>query len=179
MKIIALTGPKQVGKTTVANAIANYLDPFIHSQVVSFATPMRAMLLAMGIDERHLNNPSLKETPIEGINKSARQLLQTLGTDWGRNMINDNIWLWAMQRQLKFAEMGNAEYAIIDDCRFENEARCVKSLGGIIVRLKRVGFEYGTDPHESERPIAHGIDFICDATDAQEASERIVKFATT
>ena len=93
MKIIALTGPKQVGKTTVANAIANYLDPFIHSQVVSFATPMRAMLLAMGIDESNLNNPSLKETPIEGINKSARQLLQTLGTDWGRNMINDNIWL--------------------------------------------------------------------------------------
>jgi hypothetical protein len=177
MKIIALTGPKQVGKTTVANAIVDNLDPFIHSQVVSFATPMRAMLRAMGIDEQNLNNPSLKETPIEGINKSARQLLQTLGTDWGRNMIHQNIWLWAMKRQLEFARMGRAEYAIIDDCRFENEARCVKSLDGIIVRLTRDGYEYGTDSHESETPVSE-IDFTCDAQDARQASERILKFAT-
>jgi len=178
MKIIALTGPKQVGKTTVANAIVDFIDPFIHSRVLSFATPMRAMLLAMGVDERNLNNPSLKETPIEGINKSARQLLQTLGTDWGRNMIDENIWLWAMQRQLDFAEMGNAEYAIIDDCRFDNEATRIKSLGGTIIRLTRDGYEYGTDSHESEKPVSE-VDFTCDAKDAKEAVERILEFEST
>ncbi len=176
MKIIALTGPKQVGKTTVANAIADFADPFIHTRILSFASPMRAMLLAMGIDEKYMNNPSLKETPIDGIKKSARELLQTLGTDWGRNMVHENIWLWAIKKKLECAEKEGAEFAIIDDCRFDNEAMFIKSLNGMVVRLKRKGYEYGSDNHASEKPVAHGIDFICDATDAKEACERILNF---
>ena len=86
MKLIALTGPKQVGKSTVATAIADTLDAETH--ILSFADPMRAMLQAMGVDLLSLVDQSKKESPIAGIGKSPRHLMQTLGTDWGRGMID-------------------------------------------------------------------------------------------
>ena len=47
MKILALTGPKMVGKSTVANAIADAAD--VPTHIMSFADPMRSMLLALGV----------------------------------------------------------------------------------------------------------------------------------
>ena len=47
MKIIALTGPKMVGKSTVANAIADAAD--VPTHIMSFADPMRSMLQALGV----------------------------------------------------------------------------------------------------------------------------------
>ena len=74
IKLIALNGAKTVGKSTIANALAALSDDVV---IVSFATPIRAMLEAMGVDQHNLN--VAKEEPIEGLGKSARQLLCSLG----------------------------------------------------------------------------------------------------
>ena len=174
MKIIALTGPKMVGKSTIANAIAEAAE--VETHILSFADPMRSMLQAMGVDLSHLRDQSLKEKPIEGIGKSARELMQKLGTDWGRNMISENIWLWAMQRRIERAGKEGARLVVIDDCRFDNEALWVNQQQGKVVRLARDGFEYGSDNHESEQPIGfQHMDAMIDASDDEAAAKVILK----
>jgi hypothetical protein len=101
----------------------------------SFADPLRAMLLAgLGID---LNDPfwiKHKEDPVPGFgNKSPRQMLQWLGTEWGRNLIDENIWV-TLGKQ-KFILRGPG--MVIADVRFENEANWIRYMGGIMIHVKR------------------------------------------
>jgi len=174
MKILALTGPKMVGKSTVANAIADAAD--VPTHIMSFADPMRSMLLALGVDMINLHDQSIKEKEIAGIGKSARQLMQTLGTDWGRNMVAQDIWLWSMQKRIEKSKADGARLIVIDDCRFDNEALWVNQQKGKVVRLARDGFEYGSDNHESEQPIRFKhMDAMIDASDEDAAARIILK----
>lgn len=164
--ILAFTGPKTVGKTTLGTALAEALD--IPVVVLSFAEPLRRMLSALGVDHTALYVE--KEAPIRGIGKSGRELLQSLGTEWGRSMVHPEIWLWAMDKQIGRARanaMANGEtdlLILIDDCRFANEAEYIGSRGGYVLGLRRQGVDY-TGEHITERPISaqlihHWID--CD-----------------
>lgn len=173
MKIIALTGPKTVGKSTIAHQLVD--DCFYYTKIVSFADPIREMLRTMGVADEYLTDPNLKETPIPGINQSARHLMQTLGTEWGRNIINNQIWLWAMDRVVEKAERSKLSAIIIDDCRFENEADWVHQNGGIVCRVHRDGYEYGSDTHSSEKPICLSkIDLHCDGSDKRVTAQLIL-----
>jgi len=174
IKLIALNGAKTVGKSTIANALAALSDDVV---IVSFATPIRAMLQAMGVDQHNLN--VAKEEPIEGLGKSARQLLCSLGTEWGRQMANEDVWLWAMQQQIQKLIDGAANpedlVVVIDDCRFANEAKWVRKVGGDIVRLTRDGITYSGD-HSSEQPLPDDlIDWEFDAGGVQNCIKNIVQ----
>ena len=172
--LIAFTGAKTVGKTTIANALAALSDDVV---ILSFATPLRAMLEAMGIDRYYMD--VAKEKPIDGINKSARQLLCTLGTDWGRNMVTDKIWIWAMQKQIEKV-IANAKkpsdlVIVIDDCRFANEATMIHEMNGYVVHLIRAGIEYNSD-HASEQPLPYDlVDYKFDAGGVQNCLKNIVQ----
>lgn len=177
MRIIALTGPKQVGKSTVATAIADSLD--VESHILSFADPMRAMLQAMGVDLLSLVDQSKKESAIDGIGKSARYLMQTLGTEWGRGLISEGIWLWSMQHRIDLSREQGAEVVIIDDCRFDNEASWVLENEGDVILLNRDGIEYGSDLHSSEMSIdLNLISMSLDAGDEHKAAARILEYGS-
>ncbi len=174
IKLIALNGAKTVGKSTIANALAALSDDVV---IVSFATPIRAMLESMGVDQNNLN--VAKEEPIEGLGKSARQLLCSLGTEWGRQMVNQEIWLWAMRQQIQKLIDGAANpedlVIVIDDCRFANEAAWVRKMGGDVVRLIRDGITY-TGDHSSEQPLPDDlIDWEFDAGGVQNCIKNIVQ----
>lgn len=175
IKLIALNGAKTVGKSTIANALAALSDDVA---IVSFATPIRAMLESMGVDQHNLN--VAKEEPIDGLGKSARQLLCSLGTEWGRQMVNQEIWLWAMRQQIQKLIDGAANpedlVIVIDDCRFANEAAWVRKMGGDVVRLIRDGITY-TGDHSSEQPLPDDlIDWEFDAGGVQNCIKNIVQF---
>ena len=173
-KLVALTGAKTVGKTTIANAVAALSDDVT---ILSFATPIRKMLSALGVSDHHLNVE--KEAVVHGLNKSARQMLCTLGTDWGRNLVHANIWLWAMEQQIAevYRKAKNKSHVviIIDDCRFANEAVWIAKKGGEIVELWRDGIEY-THEHITERPLPNSlIDWSFDAGGVQNCVKNIVQ----
>lgn len=177
MKVIGLTGPKTVGKTTIANAISDNVDKLVY--ILSFATPLRAMLSSIGVEDLNLYSPQFKEEKIEGLGKSARELLQTLGTDWGRKMVHPNIWLWAMSNSLEQARLDSVDLIVIDDCRFNNEADWIREIGGSVILLEREGHEYGVDAHATEKPIAKSkIDLVCDASDIYKCSEKIIEYGS-
>lgn len=126
------------------------------SEVMSFADPLKAMarVLLNPVSLTHEN----KENPEFGLcGKSPRQMLQSLGTEWGRNMVGENIWCEAMVRRIK---MSPADFILIDDLRFLNEAHALKKLDAVIIRLAREGIEY-TGEHESEIPLPADLIDLC------------------
>lgn len=75
----------------------------------------------------------------------VRRILQRLGTELGRNLIGENVWVDITMRQVAEADSPSC----ITDVRFPNEAAAIKSASGILVRVDRPGLT-DTDSHSSE-----------------------------
>jgi hypothetical protein len=56
-----------------------------------------------------------------------------MGTDVIRQNFDDNIWIHAVERQM--SQKGGDW--VITDCRFPNELKLIKDMGGTIIRVKR------------------------------------------
>jgi hypothetical protein len=143
--IVGIAGKKGVGKST----LANYLVDKGFFYPASFAAPLkqmvRVLLQEIGVAGVDINAAEQdKEAIIDKIGESYRTLLQTLGTDWGRNL-NSDIWLLCAEHRLKRLYQANI---IFDDLRFANEADFIRERGGLIIHLGRdTGL---TDNHISE-----------------------------
>lgn len=148
-KIIGLSGPKGVGKSTFASQMAFdfYRDGITEQvRIMSFATPLKQMLGCI-VHEDYIKQD--KERIIPHIGVSARVCLQTLGTEWGRNL-NPDIWVNLAKHRI---EESADKIFIIDDVRFDNEAKMIRELGGAVWNLSREGIG-GEDNHISESGIS-------------------------
>lgn len=74
---------------------------------------------------------------------SVREFLQYFGTNICRRLYSE---CWT-QSCLKNIIVDGSSLAIISDCRFENEVRAVRQVGGKVVKLQRSPFK---DFHDSE-----------------------------
>lgn len=86
---------------------------------------------------------------------TSRKLLQTIGTEAGRQIIHPNIWVNAtLSRYGKMA--ANYENWIIPDTRFPNEAEAIKEKDGIVIRVNRPG-DIQENQHISETALDNYI----------------------
>ena len=139
-KIIGLSGKARSGKDTAAGM----LKTAFNAKTVAFADPIRdAMRVLFDFNEEHFNG-SLKEVVVPWIGKSPRQLMQTLGTEWGRNIVNNDIWRILAARKIEQIT-DSFDHAVVTDVRFENEAEMIRSMGG----------PSGTSFETTFRPSAH------------------------
>lgn len=147
ISIVAFAGPAGSGKDTAGA----YLIEKYGFKKLSFATPLKNMLAAMGCPEPA--NQGLKEAIIPWLGVSWRHLGQTLGTEWGRELVSPDIWVLIAEQFIR-SEGGRF---VITDCRFENEAAMVRRMGGVVVVLDGREHEMtgSTKTHRSEV----GIDF--------------------
>lgn len=148
-KLIGLTGKARSGKDTVAKIIQTSNPGTV---LISFAEPIRNALRGMiGLTDEHFHG-SLKEVPLGWINKSPRQLMQTLGTQWGRELVDDQIWIkWAQQDIQKYLRLG--VNVVVTDVRFENEATMIRAMGGTIWHIERDSAQ-AVNSHVSEAGVA-------------------------
>ena len=139
--LIALTGYKGSGKSTAAQHLAR-----THGyRRLAFAQPLKDMLIAMGLTQEQVYG-NKKEIPASILgSRTPRHAMQTLGTEWGRDMIDKNLWVNAVERRL----IGDVP-TVIDDLRFPNEAEMVRRRKGIIIFIARDGLQ---DVHPSETNI--------------------------
>ena len=146
--VLGLVGPKGVGKSTFAKNLADG-----NTAILSFAAPIRKMLGALWPEEYITD---LKNEKVPDMDCTGRQLLQTLGSEWGRNL-DPLIWVRFARRHVQALQAmeGEAEvtHVILDDLRFENEAAMVKALGGEVWRIERNGFTPEDDSHVSEAGV--------------------------
>jgi hypothetical protein len=145
--IIGLCGLAGSGKDEVA-AILSRRHGFAY---ISFAGPIyQAVSEITGLAPAQLKDRGLKEQPIPWLGKSPRELLQTLGTEWGRQMVNQDIWIkLAMRRAAEY------ERVAITDVRFENEAEAIRHAGGQVWLVERpgAGLAGAAGGHSSEAGI--------------------------
>lgn len=137
-RVIGLSGPAGCGKDTGANYLCHEYD-FVR---YAFATPLKAALNAMfGWRGFEWNNRTWKEEPLRDIGKSPRQLAQTLGTEWGRQLVHPDLWLLLAKREIERARECGESGIVFTDCRFANEAQFVRNEGGLVIHVSRKGCE--------------------------------------
>lgn len=142
-KIVAFTGLMTCGKTTAAKHLVEQRG----YRRLSFAQPIRAMLTALGLTEEQLTANKNEPVPLLG-GKTPRYAMQTLGTEWGRDLIDPNLWARALEQRIR-AEWSHGNPVVLDDCRFDNEAHLIERLGGPVIEITRPGLVRGSHPSEA------------------------------
>lgn len=118
MTIIALSGAQGSGKTTIAEKIGY--------PILKFAAPLYEMHRNI-LETLRTRGIEVPEGKIYG------ELLQYLGTEFGRNQFYEDIWVDCMKNSLAMFPDANV---IVDDVRFGNEFDMLKEQGAIMVRLE-------------------------------------------
>lgn len=166
MKLIALTGLHGAGKDTVADALP--------ARKLAFADVLyREVAEAFGVDVEWLKDRDVKEKPQKKLRinrlryvsgefaafltqndivydfeypQRPRQILQW----WGdyRRAQDPDYFVRATDAEVWYARMDGP--VVITDCRFPNEARMVRQLGGQIWQVVRPGHEPPRTGHASE-----------------------------
>lgn len=158
MKLIAFTGKMGSGKST---AIQIFKDLYLEKKVIEhkFAQPLYDMqeYIYRRLEPAYVRPDNFVKD---------RKLLQWLGTEFGRNL-KESLWvdLW----KEKVAKSTNVDAVLCDDCRFDNEAKTVKEMGGKIIMLisaetnNRIDTKDGIPNHKSEQGVDQKyVDFVVD-----------------
>lgn len=154
--IIGLSGYARSGKDTAGKILADEFG----FQTVAFADKMRDALYALNpivdVDAARMKKTlyyvqdvidsfgwdGYKETPY---GPEIRRLLQRFGTEAGRDILGEDVWVDATLRDL------TGDIAVTD-VRFPNEARAISRRGGTVVRISRPGVKPAND-HISENSM--------------------------
>ena len=156
----------QQGKST----IAKYLKQNHGYQIVSFATPLKRMatqfLHGLGyspfeIDQFLSENKSAR---LPGIGVDTRHILQTLGSEWGRDCIHPDVWVMAWKRQVDtFLQMNIP--VVCDDIRFVNEYRALRNISPETAfwRVTRSSYYDKIPSHPSEGFAENNSSVLIDA----------------
>lgn len=140
--IVALySSTMQSGKSEVARVLAEH-----HGfEVVKFASPLKDMLRSLLTDMGHapevieeMLEGRLKETPIPSLGVTPRRMMQTLGTDWGRALINRDLWVRACIAKVQHL-VACGKNVVVDDMRLPNEYDALEELGAMLVWVRRKG----------------------------------------
>lgn len=179
-KVIGITGRAKnrsiagCGKTTVALEIQRITGAVIYG----LADPIYEMIkVGLGIDGRsdEWQCRDKKNAPIEwlstheefGICKqpSLRTLLETLGTEWGRDIVCRDVWTRLATRFI--SQQKKDQLVLIPDIRFNDESEWLESIGGVLVHVIRPDYEPmdATVSHKSNQvlPIRE-CDFVINNT---------------
>ena len=101
--LIGMCGAAGSGKDTIADILG--------FDRVAFADPLYEMVsLVTGLTPDEMRDRETKERTIDWLGQSPRQLLQTLGTEWGRGMVSESIWVDTAMRRVRglLEEIGRA-----------------------------------------------------------------------
>lgn len=157
--LIGLAGPARSGKDTAAR----YLAAQYQLLTYAFAMPLKAALMVMlNLTAEQLDG-ALKEQTLAWLGKSPRELLQTLGTEWGRGLVHQELWLRLAAENLANLANQNQDWLagfVISDVRFDNEAEWIRQRGGVVVHIRRPDAQ-AVNPHASEAGITrHARDMV-------------------
>ena len=159
--IVLLCGTRRAGKDTVANRLRDK-HGYTH---LKFAGPIYEAVAAMtGKSPAWLEENKNVRLPMFGGN-TVRHVLQTLGTDWGRDTIYEDIWTTRARERVALFGLFNHNF-VFSDCRFPNEYDVMQAMAHrhndhcALVKVVRTAVHMqiaaeqdGTDSHASELSV--------------------------
>lgn len=158
--IVGLMGYAGSGKDAAAQALVE--DGWRRD---AFADRMRAMLYALNpivfVDQFGGYERLRALVGFDGWDRvkrdvpEVRELLQRLGTEAGREILGENVWVDALMNAWERAVCART---VVTDVRFPNEYRAIREAGGLLVRIERPGVE-AVNGHASEHALR---DFVPD-----------------
>jgi dephospho-CoA kinase len=103
-----------------------------------------------------------------------RKLLQIIGTDCGREQINQDLWVNRFKEDMTIARLTSEKIGyklpkfVMDDCRFANENKVLKELGFVGIYLdvnddKRKERLIGRDGSAQENTLNHSSELMIDS----------------
>jgi hypothetical protein len=199
--IVGISGKAQSGKDTVSKMIVytiwyyNYsqrLQPFSLEHYnntyekfgdvidftcwykTSFANKLKQCLSnILNVSISKFEDNEFKKSEVEWLGITVRELLQKFGTAI-RNEVSDDFWVKACLNNLEKDD----DY-LITDVRFKSEAKGIKDLEGIIVRVNREGA--GAGNHISEIDLDdYSFDYVINNDGSMEdLLLKVKEFCTT
>jgi len=191
--IIGLNGKMQSGKDTVYSTITKY---YIDAERRSFAGKLKqsvAALFDISMDtiEQNKNNRHFgvcigpfawRDSEVTKSNYithpisilTIRELLQRYGTEAHRDIFGKDFWI---EQCLPSTESYDNRLIVVTDCRYENEARHIRSLGGCVVLIQREMYRaVQLLSHTSEKDLPEDlIDYVIDNNGDIDVLENNVK----
>jgi len=135
--LIGLCGKLGSGKDFIAQ---NYIIPFIQKMY------RESCLQVSFADQIKINVMSKHNIPFDDIfekkNKDTRTLLQQEGTECGRQVYGDDIWIKYFHNWTNLWKYRGIQNLIVTDVRFKNELEYIKNSGGIVIKV--------VSPHRNE-----------------------------
>lgn len=147
--IIGLSGYAQAGKDTVASIL---VEDYGYSRV-GFADIIRNACYRLnpictleGMRLAHIVD--LEGWEIAKQVPEVRRILQVMGTEVGRDLIDPQIWV-----ELTLHNTAKTDKVVISDVRFRNEAEEIKWRSGEIWRVSRIEKDTPVNLHRSETDL--------------------------
>lgn len=122
-----------------------------NSSVMAMADPLKDTIDTLfGIKCRDPEWEDNKDRVVEPTGKTLRFIMQTLATEWGRDLVDPDLWVKLVDSRIP----QGVEYVMFQDVRFPNEEKYIRDNGGVLFHVRRPGATpIGLAGHRSEIPL--------------------------
>lgn len=145
VEIIGLLGNQGVGKNYIADILFNKSK--VPTLILAFADHFKVDCVCKY--DMNYNKVFHKK------DNETRKKLQRIGTEEGRNVYGEDIWIRITENWIKTFNLRGIKRFIISDVRFQNEVDWIKSLGGKIIKINAPK-RYKTRLYEESESFSEG-----------------------
>lgn len=139
-------GFKRIALADPVREVAYAINPYIYSPSTGGAYRLQELVDRRGWDRCKREFPEV------------RRLLQAIGTEAGRNVLYEDLWIDIAEKRHPeiegrfFQELGQQDRIVITDVRLDNECQWILGEGGVIWWVDQPGLG-GDDSHVTEAGI--------------------------
>lgn len=153
-RIVGFAGRIGAGKDTAAEALwPRGWKKVAFSDAVWAAVVALDANLGGGLRVSHALNDETIETA-KRTEPEFRRLAQRMGTEVGRRLIGETVWLDALERRLD--SLPDCPGVCVSGVRFDNEAQWIRQRGGLVIEVLRAERE-GVDPSNGTHASETGL----------------------
>lgn len=130
MFIIGIAGKMGSGKDYI---VSKYIIPYMEN-MLRYKTLQLSLADQIKVNVMTKMNRTFEEVYITKTDES-RTLLQKEGTELGRNVLGEDIWIRYLSNWIKVFNNRGIDAIILSDLRFKNEIEWVKSQNGLVIKV--------------------------------------------